>query len=299
MILLSLLVHERPEVILDQIANIKKFAPDSLIVIHPARQFLETSNVGEVIGGIDGVWLNPKPFYTGFGMVLKCHISNFLHATKIGLSFHHICLHSSNDLFVRSGVERYVGDYEFGFQTRSPHVENPTEILPDWFRDFKSDQNYRDIMRAIGAAPTEFISQVEGMFFPREAFNEFATHYHQHAWQEFPFLPGYCHGTSQTLVRFLDKLTSTNRRRIYTGKYAYPREEFYLPNFFATFTNRPAAPYCLMNWDKGLRVTPEDINIIRSGGSPIPGYDKLFAVKRVNRKIDDPLRSIIRQLDII
>lgn len=81
------------------------------------------------------------------------------------------------------------------------------------------------------------------------------------------------------------------------GKYSYPREEFYQPNFFSVICPSPAAPYCFMNWEAELKVTTQDIDDIRNGLVPLEGYQELFAVKRVARDLDDPLRKIIQSFD--
>ncbi|MBM3268774.1 MAG: hypothetical protein FJZ01_14125, partial [Candidatus Sericytochromatia bacterium] len=36
---ISIPVHEQPAVVLDQIANIRHFAPDALVVLHVSRNF--------------------------------------------------------------------------------------------------------------------------------------------------------------------------------------------------------------------------------------------------------------------
>ncbi|MBC7979060.1 MAG: hypothetical protein H7Y36_00685 [Armatimonadetes bacterium] len=295
MILISLLVHEKPEVVLDQIANFKKYAPEALIVIHPARQFVESSDILETLKGIEGVWLNPKPFYTGFGLVLKCHVSNFLFAREAGIPFTHFCLHASNDMLVRPGMEDYVRRHDFGFFQHD--LSSDSVLFSFWIPDFQKDHAYRKIMRDIGALPTNLASQVEGTFYPNEAFDSFAHLVKRHAWCEFPWLPGYVQGSNLPLVNFLNKLGQTRERRKYMGKYAYPREEFYQANFFSTICRSPAAPYCFMNWEAELKVTAKDIGDIRDGIIPMGQYDALFAVKRINRDLNDPMRKLIGSLD--
>lgn len=295
MILISIPVHEKVEVVMDQIANIRKFAPDSQIVIHPAKQFVKSSNILDAVKDLEAVWVNSNPLYTGFGMVLKCHISNFQFAKKVKIPFTHFCLHSSNDLFVRSGVESYIRKYDFGFF----HDDLPDglDLFSHWKSDFEKDHVYQRIMRSICSPPTQCASQVEGTFYPREAFENFARCYMRYAWREFSFFPGYVHGRILCLVHLLDKIAQTRKRRLLVGKYAYPREEFYPPNFFSTICPSPAPPYCLMNWQTNLTVTTEDIETIRNGRIPTGEYRELFAVKRVNRDINDPLRKMIQALN--
>ncbi len=295
MILISLLVHEKPEVVLDQIANFKKYAPEAGIVIHPARQFLESSDILDELKGVENVWVNPQPFYTGFGLVLKCHVSNFLFAQKAGIPFTHYCLHASNDMFVRPGMEDYVRQHDFGFFQHD--LSSDSDLFSQWIPDFHQDRAYRKIMRDISATPTNFASQVEGTFYPNEAFDQFAQLVMRHAWRESLLLPGYVHGTNLNLIDFVNKLGQTRGRRKYMGKYSYPREEFYQPNFFSVICPSPAAPYCFMNWEAELKVTTQDIDDIRNGLVPLEGYQELFAVKRVARDLDDPLRKIIQSFD--
>jgi hypothetical protein len=289
------LVHEKTDVVLDQITNFKKYVPGAIIVIHPARQFLESSDIVLKLRGIEGVWMNPKPFYTGFGLVLKCHISNFLFAQNAGIQFTHYCLHASNDMFVRFGMEQYVRKCDFGFFKHD--LLSESDLFSNWISDFNKDHAYHKIMHSIDAVPTNFASQVEGTFYPREAFESFAQLVKRYAWCEIPWLPGYVHGSIMSLVDFVNKLGQTRGRRKYMGKYFYPREEFYPPNYFSTMCSTATSPYCLMNWQAELNVTTNDIQDIRNGLLPLGGYEALFAVKRVTRDLKDPLRKMINSLD--
>lgn len=292
MILFSIPVHENVEVILDQIANYRRFAPDSGIVLHIARQFYQSSPDISRLRNLENVWINPDPLYTGFGLVLKCHISNFLFAKKLGISFSHFCLHASNDLFVRSGVEAYVVQNDFGF---CQWQVSDSGWFSNWYQDYIKDSVFRRMMRSIGKSPGILASQVEGTFYPTAEFGRFAESYLKHAWQEFPFLPGYVHGRVNLLVEFLDKQQSPRGRAI-IGRYSYPREEFYQPNYFSALGIKPAAPYCLMNWESNLTVTIRDIDSIRQNKKIDEHYEELFTVKRVDRRLDDSLRRFVATL---
>lgn len=296
MILISLPVHEKVEVILDQIANFRKFAPEAGIIIHPARQLVENHpQFSDILCGIDGVWVNTKPFYTGFGMVLKCHLSNFIQATTQEIPFTHFSLHASNDMFVRRGMENYIHAHDYGFFQFD--LDAQTLGFTNWRDGFLNDKAYRRIMQEIGAPPTQYVSQVEGSFYPREAFAQFTTVYLKHAWHEFGWPFRYVHGTRKNLMKYGDKFSRTEFRRKHFGMFSYPREEFYPANFFSTMCAAPAPPYCLMNWKNNLHVTEDEIKCIRNGETLINEYRELFAVKRVARNIDDPLRAFIRSLD--
>ncbi len=294
MILLSLTVHENIPVILDQIENFKKFAPDSITVIHASRQFMEsTQEVRRVLGSIDGVFLNPDPIYTGTGLVLKCHINNFVQADKAGLEFTHFCFHSSNDMFVRKGVEDYVRRHDFGFSRFN--LQDRADFR-HWEDAFTSDNAYRKMMRSVGNQPTSLVSQVEGTFYPRADFAAFAAAFISHVWREIGWPVNYAHGRHQGLVKFFQRVQQSPKYRKHITRHFYTKEEFYPANFFAARSESSASPYCYMNWDAGLKITEADILRIRGGGIPGGIYDELYSVKRIDRELDDPLRNMIRDL---
>jgi hypothetical protein len=295
MILFSIPVHEQPEVIVDQIRNYRKFAPFCGIIIHPSRQFL-LANPGlpETLESHEGVFVNRTPIYTAQHLVLKCHISNFLYARKIGIEFTHFCHHSSNDMFIRHGVEDYVTRNDYGFQV----IEVFKELFnfTHWKENLRDDKCFRKMVSRFKAPIRYLASQAEGTFYPAEAYGEFAKDYIKHAWFEFGWPIPYSHGSNVSLLKFFDKLHKTPQRRKYVGRFFYPKEEFYPPNYFIHDCESPATPYCLMDWDRLLKVEVEDVDMIRDGKHPIHGYDEIYAVKRVDRRIDDPLRVHIRNL---
>jgi hypothetical protein len=294
MILISLLVHENLEVILDQIANFRKFAPDSGIVIHPSRKFVEAvPEVPAILAKLNRVWVNPAPLYTGTGMVLKCHISNFLHLQKERIEFSHFCLHASNDLFVRTGVEEYIRRKNYGFFLHDPF--NGSNFT-NWRTSFRQDRAYRKVMRASGAPVTRYASQVEGTFYPREDFTEFAALFMRFVWRELGWPINYVHGSNLYLVKQFERIQRSLRYRRFVEPYFYTKEEFYPPNFFNARCKEHGTPYCYMNWTENLTITESDVETIRRGMIPGGEYEALFAVKRVSRKMDDPIRCLIRDL---
>jgi hypothetical protein len=152
-------------------------------------------------------------------------------------------------------------------------------------------------MRSINSPVTSLVSQVEGTFYPREAFRAFSECFMRHAWKELSWPLNYVHGTHKGLVLLFDRLQANPRwRRFLLGNF-YTKEEFYPPNFFATCCSNPGTPYCFMNWDEGLRVTVSDVEAIQKGVVPAGNYDALYSVKRVARDLADPLRKWIQALE--
>jgi len=295
MILISIPVHEKPDVILSQIENIKRFVPSAMVVIHPALQFVEEyPSFPSEFAKFDHVVINDNPLYTGFGMVLKCHVSNFNYAQKVGLPFTHFCFHASNEIFVRKGVEHYIARHDYGFfQER---LNSGRIGFSQWKTEFDNDLIYRNVMREGGRAPTRFASQVEGTFYPRAAFEDFIRCFMRYGWAEIRWPFRYVHGTHRKLITLMDRLQRNPNRRKYIGQFSYPTEEFYQPNFFSSACPHPANPYCYMNWKENLLVTRADIDSIRAGGVPSGEYHECYSVKRINRNVHDPLRIMIQLL---
>lgn len=294
MILISLLVHEKLEVILDQIGNLRKFAPDAGVVIHLSRQFTEAEpDAQRALSKLERVWVNPNPLYTCTGLVLKCHISNFLHAQEAGVEFSHFCLHASNDLFVRKGVEDYIKSRNYGFFRHDPF--NGSNFT-NWRKSFRQDRAYRKLMMASGTMVTRYASQVEGSFYPCEDFAGFAGLFMRFVWKELGWPFNYTHGSNLYLVKQFERIQRNPRYRRFVEPYFYTKEEFYPPNYFNTRCPNPGTPYCYMNWAENLKITESDVQTIHQGGIPSGDYEALFAVKRVNRMMDDPVRRMIREM---
>jgi hypothetical protein len=297
MILFSIPVHCCPEVIFDQVENIFRYAPDAGIIIHPAKQFVEQfPKLPSELESSDRVWVNDRPFYTGNGMVLKCHVSNFLFAIRKGLRFTHFSLNASNEMLVRPGVEHYIRESNFAFNKFS--IDEEDFGFSHWREDFLNDRAYLEMMSERGNMVSRYVSQVEGTFYPKEAFESFAESFHRYAWREIPWPVGYVHGKNKRLVELFQRIQSNKKRRKYIGRYFYTREEFYPPNYFVTQCQNPARPYCYMNWKNSLQVVEEEIESIRNRGHSDGIDEYLYSVKRVPLDINDTLRKYIRNLEV-
>ena len=297
MILISIPVHSNPETVFDQLSNIRKYAPESGVVIHTAKQLVDAfPELPSKLRSLERVWVNDEPLYTGMGMVLKCHVSNFLYAKKLGLPFSHISLHASNDMLIVSGVEQYIKESNFGFFRM--HIDTEEIGFSHWREDFLSDETYLGIMSDVTSNISRYVSQVEGTFYPIDAFEKFAESYYRHVWREIPWPVGYVHGKNKRLVELFQRILSNKKRRKYIGRYFYPREEFYTPNYFSTMCQTPLPPYCYMDWKNSLKVTESHILAIRNGEKKLGDYSKVFSVKRIPLDINDPLRIMIRNLPV-
>jgi hypothetical protein len=106
-IIFSILVHECPDVVEDQIKNIHYFNPNCEIVLHCNEQ------IGKF--EFDNAITNPNRYPTQWGhSMFGVHVSNFL--TVQDYEFEYICMLSSNELFFRTGAYDYMKQFDCGIQ---------------------------------------------------------------------------------------------------------------------------------------------------------------------------------------
>ncbi|MBF0408326.1 MAG: hypothetical protein HQM10_13330 [Candidatus Riflebacteria bacterium] len=169
-ICVSIPVHERPDVILDQIKNFRFYLPDCQIVLHKSQNFIHSPEFGKFdeLEKLEGVSVNPVslPTWSKWGSFVHVHNSNFEFAEK-NLSFDYFCLHASNDLYVKPGALKYISSFDAGFQ------QDLIDSSSKWVLKDKifSDPDLKKIMELSGAKDI-FGSQVEGMFFKRGIFSK-------------------------------------------------------------------------------------------------------------------------------
>lgn len=159
----SILAHEKPAIVLDQIANFRRFLPDAAIVLHLHVKF-DWGGRPQDFTNIEGVFVNPDSLPTAWGNLHHAHNANFHFAKKL-LDFDYFLLHSSSDLFVRKGAEGYIPRHEAGVSFLPPQ--------PIWGAPLfaEGDPVFQRIMKDAGADELWW-SQVEGTFYSRKAFNE-------------------------------------------------------------------------------------------------------------------------------
>jgi hypothetical protein len=173
-IVISIPVHTAPQCVEDQINNIKKFVSNSSVVLHvsgmprdPRLPFGEQMKV--IASRHPGfVFLNPQQYnthkeneagqVTGLSTV---HSSNFNYISSV-MDFDTFALDTSNDFFVRKGIEDLFEKYACGF--------TPTRCPPDQFVHLPTMER----IRAVIPLKTMEKGSQEGSFYPKEVFKEVA-----------------------------------------------------------------------------------------------------------------------------
>jgi hypothetical protein len=175
-ILFSIPVHERPDLVREQIENINYFCPGSLIYIHIAEDTTESRDDFARQCRFDNVVINPKsyPVVPSSGY-LHTHVSNFLLAINQGVEFDKILLMTAEELLVKHGLAEHVSKYPAGVQTEV------FDLAAEWgvFReDFLKAEPIQNFLKSL-ELPLYFGGQAEGQFLSKKIFSQLTRVYAQ------------------------------------------------------------------------------------------------------------------------
>jgi len=257
---ISIPVHECALCIENQILNIRKFVPNSFVVIHVSgdspQLWDEIMRFQPKYNGF--LHLNPTRFRTfkhdeaaqvyGLSTV---HASNIKFANSIG-PFDVMAFETSNDMFVRKGIENDFNQYLCGC---SSSQRIPPDIFP--YKELLSDLRRVITVKFCEKAPQE------GFWCPRDAALFFAD-------------------------KIFELMSLLNRATI-------PAEEGFLPNLilnqFPELYNSMIPQFVYHDPNEGASVKMEMIYKVRNGELPY-----IYAVKRIPRRIDDATRIFVNEL---
>ncbi len=267
-LLIGLTVHESPECVIDQAANIARFAPEASVVVHLARAFrrrlgIRFEDLTDHLARANPLTIvNPTSFDTVYasGSLLQAQVSNWLVGRAHG-RFGRFVTMSSNELLVREGIEEYLSRADVAVSFNPIDVPGATGGM--WRSRHRraailGDPIFANVM---GRTPGRPIVQGihEGLCMRAEFWDEFASVFDL----DFP------------------------HREI-----QYPTEEIYLQNLLAPVLPqlRVVPPICKRDLSG---ATVEMVKAIRLSQRP-----EIFSVKRVARRINDPIRQFIRDLPL-
>lgn len=307
-VLVSLPVHEQAEVVVHQLENLQRFLADPVVVLHVSADFDQDP---EALRVAPWVHVNPRRISTGWGsgVLAEVHCSSFEYALA-NLDFDVALMASSNELFVRRGVEAWMDEFDVGMRTAPVRRWS-------WQDACRCDRDLEDFCRQSGLE-TPYVGQVEGSFMRREVLAQvlevLAPLRATTPWQH----PGFAEKAART------NLGPIGRHRWfgYPWRLAvrrgwarwlgptvpwpafYPREEVFFATALATLEGlRRTSSVTYMNRKQGFELTRSEVEAIVAGDldalppgwGPEPGR-QIFSVKRVPRRIDDPMRGWLTEL---
>ena len=277
----SLPVHENNDVVLNLLSNIFRCNPGCIVVLHVSQLFTDFDH--ERFCRMPNVYINARRHLTGYGTgLMLVHCSNFCHLEWSRASFDAFCIISSNEMFIRSGLNDYVAQAKNGFQA----------VLFDLQRDWHLFYHRVDQRPEIGSLLAQlgtnavYGGQTEGQFFQKSVFERIVQHYFGvfgeveiHAFETEEVVP-------QTIAMAMKLQPSLPFTLV---DYTHPLTFKLSPEVVATLADESLEGRVKLNLGpKGRKklVSPHLDVDSRS----------VFSVKRVPRQMNDPLRVFINQL---
>lgn len=256
-IMFSLLVHEEPIVILDQIVNLFKYNPNSSVVVHFNPNFnrgesvLTCEELLNIFSDFKNIYVNPNRLKVGKDDIIQAHLSNFRFVENVEFDYFYFI--ASNELFLKTGAEEFVSGYRYGCMAQKK---------PNWhfIENLRLDSGLQNIYSYLNKKEY-YYSQIEGSFYNKDIMSKIVSIIEM----SYDF-----HVQNQT----------------------YPRDEIYFSTIAVNLygnENRYDGCLCKIKWQGKILFT--SINAVKEVFNQKSSY---FTVKRVDRKIDDYLRCYIR-----
>ncbi|CAM2916956.1 hypothetical protein [Rariglobus hedericola] len=158
---ISLLVHEKPEVIMDQLRNFRRFAPGAVVVVHLSLGFNPPESFIAEAKALGQVYFNPESVATNKVNLLYPHLLNIKHILTLapaGTDF--ISFQASNDLLVRHGLEEHLQSYDAGYFSDG-YLDEKNEAV--YATRVREDQPFLDLLKSLNC-PIIIKSQIEGLY---------------------------------------------------------------------------------------------------------------------------------------
>lgn len=267
-IVFSIPIHEKFEVVLDQVLNFFHFNQDCAIVYHLSQGFnynaslLSKDDFLEAISKIGNVFINPESVRTGGADIIQAHLSNFKYIADT-VDFEYFSMCSSNELFIKSGLTSYVSGFDCGVE----FLDVTSKKDREWESGLKALKDY-ELKKYLKKNGVDFFygSHIEGSFYRKELFEEIVNE----------------------IESFYDYLKMP---------FAYPREEVYFSTivWIINLKKHPIKVFenGLFSWSRwksllDLKVWAWDIGKLEKKSG-------VYSVKRVNRDINANLRMYLRQ----
>ncbi|TWF53140.1 hypothetical protein [Neorhizobium alkalisoli] len=277
-LLISLPVHEKPEIVRDQLENIRYFCPDATICVHVSAVATSPKDEFRRQCDLENVLVNPSSYETAWCEgLMHTHVSNFLYALEQGCDFDKVVLLSSNELLVKPGLAEYASRHSIACQTEV------YDHVTDWmfFRvDILSSTPIRKLIKTLDMK-AYFGGQAEGQFYDRQIFAHMARLFIDH----FPMGP--CGFPSEEVV------TAT-----VAAHYAMQGTDVALPITLCDYCTNLVISTELIDQVRTGTGTIYARRILKALRNPHVGTSALggvFSIKRIPRE-DCELRRYVRGL---
>jgi len=274
-LLFSIPVHEKQDIINNQIENILNFNPDSKIILHVNKSFKSFNpNLLEY----NGVYVNSINLNYEYAKgLLLIHIKNFLEAIRLKINFKYFIILSSNEMFIKYGLINYIEKYKNGLQI----IEFDKNI--DWHNFHKNIEKDEIMVKMISELKINnfYGGQTEGQFYEKHIFEEISNIY----------------------LKYFGNIEINN----------FETEEIIIQTIFKSFNINYGKPFTLQNYSNKINYDIKFIENIINNNITIPNNNikstlksphvnedctSIFSLKRIDRTFND-IRNYISKKGFI
>ena len=271
-LLFSIPVHEKQDIINNQIENILNYNPNSKIILHVNKSFKSFNNY---LTNYNNVYISSiRLDYEYAKGLLLIHINNFLEAVKLNINFKYFIILSSNEMFIKYGLIQYIEKYKNGLQI----VKFDKNI--DWHnfhKNIEKDNNIINMLSELNLT-TIFGGQTEGQFYEKYIF----------------------HKISDIYLKYFGRKELNN----------FETEEIIVQTIFKSFNIEHTKPFKLQNYSNNLIFDVIFIDNIINNNIIIPennikttlvsphvnsNSSSIFSIKRIERSFNNIRDHISRK----
>ncbi len=262
-VLFSIPVHERQDIIHNQIENILYYNPNAKIILHINPSFSNFQKEDFFYKYKPYVFINKNQYDYKHGKGLMwIHVQNFLSAIEQEVEFETFALISSNELFFQKGLIEYIKRVKNGIQL-VPY--NSSNLWHNFQKGLENNPQLSDLMKK-RRLNVFYGGQAEGNFFEKDVFKEMSEIY----------LSSF--GTSIL--------------------HDFETEEVVPQTIFASLQKSYGTPFTLQNYTNKIKFDSSFINNLREKSFIIPikpikgtlqsphmgrSTEGIFSVKRIDR----------------
>ena len=274
-LLFSIPVHEKQDIINNQIENILNYNPNSNIILHINKSF---KSFNSNLTCYKNVYINSVSLNYEYAKgLLLIHINNFLEGIRQNINFKYFIILSSNEMFIKYGLIHYIEKYKNGLQI----VQFDKNI--EWHNFHKNIEKDDAIINMLDELNlnTFYGGQTEGQFYEKDIFQKISNIYFKHFG-----------------IKELNN---------------FETEEIVIQTIFKSFNIEYSLPFTLQNYSNSLIFNEKFINNIINNNVIIPNNNinstlisphvnndatSIFSIKRIDRSFNN-LRNIISRKGFI
>jgi hypothetical protein len=271
-LLFSIPIHEKQDIINNQIENILNYNPKSKIILHVNKSF---KSFNSSLTQYNNVYVNSISLNYEYAKgLLLIHINNFLEAIKLNIDFKYFIILSSNEMFIKNGLIHYIKKYKNGLQI----VEFNKNI--EWHNFHKNIEKDTTIINMINELNLNTIygGQTEGQFYEKYIFQKISDIY----------------------LKYFGNKELNN----------FETEEIVVQTIFKSFNIDYTKPFTLQNYSNNLIFDINFIDNIITNNIIIPNNNikntlisphvnndstSIFSIKRVERSFNNIRNHISRK----